>query len=922
MFMVTNFGFPFLTKPRPYTMKTKLLLILILSCGVSVKTSAQLNVSFSINATTGRAPISPLIYGTNQILSSTDRYKSLRMGGNRITGLNWENNASNAGSDYFHQSDSYLCGNLSAADCNIPGKVYTEFYKSAQVNAIPNALTTLQMAGYVAADKNGIVTEAETAPSARWKQVVFKKNSAFALSPNTTDNYVYMDELVNYLKTNLGTASAGGMKGYFLDNEPALWPSTHPRIHPSKPTAVELWTKSRDLSIAIKDVDVSAEIFGGVFYGFGAYLNLQDAPDWSSQKGSFAWYIDYFLAKMKGASDVNGRRLLDVLDLHWYPEAIGDNRITNSDANTANDKAARIQAPRTLWDADYKENSWIATYFSNFLPLIPVVQNSISAYYPNTKLSFSEYCYGGCNDYSGGIAQADVLGIFGKYGVYNANFWDVCGGPSSYVSAGFKIFTNYNGSGGSFGDTKVTASMSDKANASIYASINGVNENNLHVVVINKSGQSINGSFNINSGVAYTVGSVWGFDQNNAAITSRAGISSITGNTFNYVLPPYSVYHIVLSAAVSGTTTVVVRAKSINTGSNMRIEIMDQASATAGTVIQSASFNNVPTTFTSYSYNFTGNIPANRIRVRFLNNGGTPSRDLEVDYIQVAGVTYQSEDPKTYSFGSSSGCAKGGYFQTQVLTCNGYFHYDIGTVVNAPIAIYTDALASDWADWSWSATNNFAVTSPVKVGTNSLGSTFTAGWGGVSFRKATAINTGGYNAIQFWVHGGTGNNKSLLFNSQTEDGAGTSPSVAFTATAGAWNQIAIPFSSLGNPSTIKRINFQNNSASAQSVIYFDDIKLISTGSAKEASEFVEQSRMMLSPNPLRGNVLHITREAVPPGEIIEICFSDMVGREFFKTQLKNDESDVVISAPLPNGLYLVNIKTGNKLVVQKLMVEN
>jgi hypothetical protein len=38
---------------------------------------------------------------------------------------------------------------------------------------------------------------------------------------------------VNLLVNKLGKASDGGIKFYSLDNEPALWPSTHPRIHPS-----------------------------------------------------------------------------------------------------------------------------------------------------------------------------------------------------------------------------------------------------------------------------------------------------------------------------------------------------------------------------------------------------------------------------------------------------------------------------------------------------------------------------------------------------------------------------------------------------------------------------------------------------------------------------------------------------------------
>jgi hypothetical protein len=308
--------------------------------------------------------------------------------------------------------------------------------------------------------------------------------------------------------------------------------------------------------------------------------------------------------------------------------------------------------------------------------------------------------------------------------------------------------------------------------------------------------------------------------------------------------------------------------------------------------------------------------------VRFLNNGGTPSRDLEVDHIQIAGVTYQSEDAKTYSFGSSSGCGRGGYFQTQILMCNGYFHYDIGAPVSPAISIYSDALASDWADWSWSTTNNFSVTSPVKAGTNSLGSTFIAGWAGLSFRKGTAISTDGYNAIQFWVHGGTSSNKSLLFTSQTADGAGSSPSSVFTATAGVWNQITIPLSALGNPSSIKRINFQNNSASAQSAIYFDDIKLVSTTSGRQFSdEVVEERSISLSPNPLNGNVLHVNRESIPSGERIDIRFHDMIGKEVFSKQLRDDESDVVIDTPLPNGLYLVNVRAGNTVFVKKLLVE-
>ena len=39
------------------------------------------------------------------------------------------------------------------------------------------------------------------------------------------------------------------------------------------------------------------------------------------------------------------------------------------------------------------------------------------------KIAITEYNYGGNNHISGAIAQADVLGIFGREGVFAANFW-------------------------------------------------------------------------------------------------------------------------------------------------------------------------------------------------------------------------------------------------------------------------------------------------------------------------------------------------------------------------------------------------------------------------------------------------------------------------------------------------------------------
>lgn len=510
------------------------------------------SVNFLITVEESPRMISPYIYGTNQLLTEQENWSAIRQGGNRLTGYNWENNASNAGTDYLNSSDNFLTWIAGIQNENEPGIVTTKFReKSIQLNAY--SLITLQLAGYVARDKKGTVTEQQTAPSSRWRTVKFAKGSAFTLQPDTSDNFVYIDEYVNFLVNRFGMANTStGIKGYALDNEPALWTTTHPRIHPLKARCVEMVQKAIDVSSAVKNVDPYLEIFGPVLYGFNAYYNFQSAEDWDSVKAgtNYQWFIDYYLDKMKQAEINSGKRLLDVLDIHWYPEAKGTNRITEINANTTADKLARVQAPRTLWDNHYTENSWIGQWFGAYLPLIPRLKQSINTYYPGTKLAITEFSYGGENDITGAIAMADVLGIFGKYDVYLATYWQL-DSPSSYVSAAYKIYRNYDGSNSKFGDYYLPAVTSDSVNTSVYGSLNN-NGNEIHLVVINKKlNESTNGNFSISSSHNIINGRVWKLDSNSSAISEISQVTNIFNNSFSYTLPAGSVCHFVLQTDAS-----------------------------------------------------------------------------------------------------------------------------------------------------------------------------------------------------------------------------------------------------------------------------------------------------------------------------------------------------------------------------------
>jgi len=514
--------------------------------------TAQETVYFHIDLTRPSTPISPFIYGTNQELSGKENWALFRLGGNRMTAYNWENNASNAGADWYHNSDGYLTSryDIPAQDQNDPGRVLTAFHdRSLAYNA--RSIITIQMAGYAAQDKNGQVSVAETAPSSRWVDVRPRKESPFSPTPDTQDGFVYMDEMVHFLVDQYQTAAdPGGIHGYCLDNEPALWHETHPRIHPEQATCEEVVEKSIAYASTVKREDPDAEVLGPCLYGFAAYTDFQGAADWNTvQNGkSYQWFIDYYLDQMKAAEADSGKRLLDVLDIHWYPEAKGDHRIVSLNADTEADHQARVQAPRTLWDPAYVEDSWIGQWGQSFLPLIPALKSAIDQYYPGTKIAFTEIYYGGPDHISGTLAMADVLGIFARYGIYMSCLWPFTTN-ADYISAAYQIYRNYDGLFSTFGDQYAVSTTSDSVLTSVYGSVS-VETDAIHLVVINKSfTETVRGMFQVDQTQTLTSGRVWCVAGGSAAIQEIDPVTDISDNSFEYSMKPASVHHFVFPPA-------------------------------------------------------------------------------------------------------------------------------------------------------------------------------------------------------------------------------------------------------------------------------------------------------------------------------------------------------------------------------------
>ena len=499
------------------------------------------HVEFNIDPDQAGRTISPLIYGYNQISDpGAHGIAALRAGGNRFTAYNWENNASNAGNDHMFQNDGYLV--QGATNPEAPGEAVRSLMETARrIGA--TAVLTVPIVDYVARDKQpggNVANSGADYLTTRFRQNLPSRGMAAptGAAPDLSDDFVYQDEFVAWVGHEFSDVPVL----YSMDNEPDLWSGTHKEIHPLPVTYDELIKRNTDYARAVKAVRADAPVLGFVSYGWQGYVTLQMAPD--SDKGNF---IDYYLKKMRAAELSEGRRLIDYLDLHWYPEATGTTQTGASlrivfaagDDNGPGMIEARVQAPRSLWDPTYREQSWISGMAGGAISLIPRIQNQIKKNYPGTKLSISEWNYGGGNNISGALATADALGIFGREGVELANVWP--SGAEPFTQEALSVFRNFDGAGARFGDTAVSAQTSSIYSSSVYASVDAADPSRLVIVAINKRSEPTTATVRIAGDSTSLAAAVWVLTAAGPTISPGAPLNATEPGTFTYAMPALSV---------------------------------------------------------------------------------------------------------------------------------------------------------------------------------------------------------------------------------------------------------------------------------------------------------------------------------------------------------------------------------------------
>lgn len=432
-------------------------------------TSATLRVDCRAKA----KPISPLIYGIAWDAMAkappTVRATSRRWGGNPTSTFNWQlGNAWNTGNDWFFE--------------NVAVKPVSTFFDENKSMGMSNALT-IPIMGWVVKDTTSNSFPVSTMGAQQrvddWRKDAGNGNKPDGKPVTPGDpSRTYIKITPDFDAKWLEQLKKDGRKVdiVILDNEPGIWNETHRDVHPDPTTYDELLEKTIQYAAAVRKAMPDAKIAGAAEWGWTGYLySAKDKKMGFSLKPDRRAHgdkpmIPWLLSGVKAEADKTNTKLLDILDLHFYPQ--GQNTYSAvADPKTA---ALRINQVRGLWDRGYTDESWIGEP----IYLLPRMKEWIDQNYPGLQTMIGEWNFGGEAHMSGGLADAEALGRFAENGVYAAYYWTVppAGSPAA---AAFNAYRNYDGKGGHFEDWSLPAHASLKT--SLFASRD---KDGKHVVLV------------------------------------------------------------------------------------------------------------------------------------------------------------------------------------------------------------------------------------------------------------------------------------------------------------------------------------------------------------------------------------------------------------------------------------------------------
>jgi len=327
-----------------------------------------------------------------------------------------------------------------------------------------------------------------------------------------------------------------------MDNEPEIWSGTHDDVMPVQLSAEEFMQKYFDVAKKARAKFPAIKLIGPVPCNEWQWYNW-DNDKISYNGGSYTW-LEYFIKRIGEEQELSGVRLLDVLDIHFYPSVTDPEDI--------------LQLHRVWFDTTYDypgANGVKRTGAGSW-------DNSITKEYifercrewlfehlgPDHEVSFSVSEIGIESDDPNIIAvwYASNLGVFAEFGVelftpwyWEVGMWEVLHLFSRYCKA-----------------ERVSSVSDTEEYVSAYSSIN-TEANSMTVILVNRSQsreQEVTvklNNFAVDDGVHSTLmlndlpGTETFVSHTNNAL--KSGTVTVIDDSFNISLPSLSVTAILLS---------------------------------------------------------------------------------------------------------------------------------------------------------------------------------------------------------------------------------------------------------------------------------------------------------------------------------------------------------------------------------------
>ncbi len=518
------------------------LLILLTLFTVSISAQITETASWEISRPSEQKTYSEDIFGMADASTKTfqlDKPTVNRWGGNTTTRYNWKlGNAWNTGKDWFFE-------NIDAG----PNRWQRLITKTLKNDA--KVIITVPIMGYVAKDTTShgfsVAKYGNQQKTDQWRPdagngIRYDGTFVTGTSPFDTSTAIgssFVAEWVQEIEKLYPKAIEDGRIIFSLDNEPMLWHETHRDVHPNPTGYAEYISKYKSTASAIKKVAPKALLAGPDVWGWIAYT--KSAKDHVSgrneDKRQFGDdFIPWFLKQMRMHEESTGEKLLDYLAIHYYPQA-KDVFSDNASFAVAMD---RVMAPRSLYDASYKDPSWI----NERIMLIPRAKAWIDKYYPGTKLGITEYNWGAEADMSGAIALADSLGIFAEQQLDLACYW-TWPPPNTKTELAFRLYRNVDGQYTKFPNQLLKTKLNSIDNnlTSLYAA---ENEIYISLIAINKTTSKTNFKFLFNNIDLYS-NIVYYISDDSEDIEKYIQGCTFTNGQYMLKADGKSVYHIIFN---------------------------------------------------------------------------------------------------------------------------------------------------------------------------------------------------------------------------------------------------------------------------------------------------------------------------------------------------------------------------------------